>query len=267
MPQRHLPQQGKIAGGPSAYFGDQTVAANVALEDRCYTTYTGSHIRNPNDTTSPRQGRDVLPSRQTNSNPKTGSFLTPPHFFNPEENLTATRTYVVNEDIVPITQFSINTPSVFAFTVPSDWPGSDDGGVVANMGGSTGALIVIASDGRIGALTRYSGGGTPYNYVLSAAGAVEAGDRVVVQFVAGTGSRTRLWVEGVEITHSVLSENTHTQWTGGNLGSYLEQDAEIGQRSTRTPFPSSGGWETMPQNRVLDGTWGILTLYSNQTVI
>ena len=266
MPQRHLPQKNKIAGGPSSYFGDKTVAANVALEDRCYTTYSGSHIRNPNDTTSARQGRDLLPTRQTNSNPKTGSFMVPPYFFDPEENLTATRTYVENEDVLPLTQFSISSPSVFAFTVPVDWPGTDDGGVVLNMGGTTGALVVIASDGRIGAASRYSGGSSPYNYVLSNLSAVGPGDRVVVQFRAGSEGRIRLWVEGLEVTHSTLYENTHTQWTGGNLGSYLEQDAEIGQRATRTPFPDSGGWETMPQNRVQDGTWGSLTLYANQTV-
>lgn len=181
--------------------------------------------------------------------------------FDPEEFLTETRTYSVNDNVDPGDDFSQSAPSVFAFTVPSLW---SDGGVVLNMGGTTGSLVVIASDGRIGALSRHSSGA--YNYVLSDVAAVSPGDRVVVQFIAPSVGMLRLWVEGIEITHATLSDNTHTQWTGGNLGSYLEQDAETGQRSTVTPFPSSDGWDTMPQSRVQDGTWGSLTLYANQTV-
>lgn len=183
--------------------------------------------------------------------------------FDPEEFLTATRTYAVNDDVDPGDGFTQSAPSAFAFTVPPDWFGSD-GGVVLNMGGTTGSLVVIASDGRIGALSRHSSGA--YNYVLSDVAAVSPGDRVVVQFIAPSVGMLRLWVEGIEITQTTVTGNTHTQWTGGNLGSYLEQDAETGQRSTVTPFPSSDGWDTMPQSRVQDGTWGSLTLYANQTV-
>lgn len=69
----HFPQAGKIAGGPSEYTG------SPEFEDRCYGYYAGSVIQHPNDTTSPRMGRNYLPIRETNgtSGPKTGSFLIP----------------------------------------------------------------------------------------------------------------------------------------------------------------------------------------------
>ena len=76
--QRHLPQSTDIAGGPSEYFDGNATPANEAFEDRCYGHYAGKHIINPNDEGgSVRDGRDWLPIRQTNSSPKTGSFLIP----------------------------------------------------------------------------------------------------------------------------------------------------------------------------------------------
>ena len=69
----HLPQSGKIAGGPSEYLGP----ANKDLEDRTYGHWSGTVIQNPNDVGgSARDGRNGLPIRETVAS-GTGSVLYP----------------------------------------------------------------------------------------------------------------------------------------------------------------------------------------------
>jgi hypothetical protein len=122
--------------------------------------------------------------------------------------------------------------------------------------------IVLAADGRVGAFALRS---AQYSYVLSDVGDASAGDRVVVEVSPTTVAPPRLWIGGQEITFDILSEASDTAWTGGDAGSYLDQNAN-GQNGASSAFPLTGTWPTMPESAITDGTWGDLTIYNNQTV-
>ena len=193
-----------------------------------------------------------------------------------ESGLTATSTFAQDSVITMGTgagEVDQNQDTVFGFTVPAGWSaGANQGGIVANFGGFSGALIILDDNGRIFAGTTQGANAD----LISTSGAVSGGERVVVGFDRGV--EVKIWIDSSPVHGTALEEASvgpvdASSWSGGNDGGYISRTAGTvtgGQQGIATNLADLASWVahgTLGTEQAPVGTWADLTYYKGQAVV
>lgn len=193
-----------------------------------------------------------------------------------ESGLTVTSTFAQDSVITMGTgagEVDENQDAVIAFTVPAGWSsGANQGGIVANFGGFSGALVVLDDNGRIFAGTTQGADGD----LISTSAAVSGGDRVVVAYELG--AVVKAWINDAPVHGTALEEAASgsvdgSSWSGGNDGGYISRTTGTvvdGQQDIATDLASLPSWSshgTLGTEQAPVGTWADLTYYKGQSVV
>ena len=193
--------------------------------------------------------------------------------FGVEDGLTVNSTFAQDSVIVMgsgVDEVDREALAAFGVTVPGSWSaGANNGGIVWNFGGSNGAVMIVDDAQRLFI------GSTAGSDLISVAGAVSPGDRLVGQ-VPLVGP-VKAWINGDPVHGTALQEATtgtidSSAWCGADAGGYISRTAGVvvdGQQNIVTDlalFPSWVAHGTLGTLQAPIGTWGDLTYYKGQTI-